>query len=224
MASVTPENIAVSTHSRPKAAGLCRHFEVWDLFGFQLTAARRRLDWFLLTGLGSEFVSTHSRPKAAGCCTDTRPKPASRFNSQPPEGGWTVTKPRRFPKSQFQLTAARRRLENDRLQRVLHYRVSTHSRPKAAGPDNVQTWRSYAFQLTAARRRLDSTSQVATASSSVSTHSRPKAAGDAHTKIYFFSLVSTHSRPKAAGQRLETGLPSADVSTHSRPKAAGWRN
>ena len=66
LASVTPENIVVSTHSRPKAAGLCRHFEVWDLFGFQLTAARRRLDWFLLTGLGSEFVSTHSRPKAAG--------------------------------------------------------------------------------------------------------------------------------------------------------------
>ena len=54
-------------NSQPREGGwLCRHFEVWDLFGFQLTAARRRLDWFLLTGLGSEFVSTHSRPKAAG--------------------------------------------------------------------------------------------------------------------------------------------------------------
>ena len=81
-----------------------------DFVKFQLTAARRRLvdnedNLFKIT-----LVSTHSRPKAAGCCTDTRPKPASRFNSQPPEGGWTVTKPRRFPKSQFQLTAARRRL------------------------------------------------------------------------------------------------------------------
>ena len=66
LASVTPENIAVSTHSRPKAAGLCRHFEVWDLFGFQLTAARRRLEV-------CHFLFRLRMPS---------------FNSQPPEGGW----------------------------------------------------------------------------------------------------------------------------------------
>ena len=54
------------------------------------------------------------------------------FNSQPPEGGWAVAKPT-----------------------FRHIRVSTHSRPKAAGYRNGEMpkpdgW----FQLTAARRRL----------------------------------------------------------------------
>ena len=77
----------VSTHSRPKAAGLAQN-----------------------TANECEDVSTHSRPKAAGCAghdvsvyngvsTHSRPKAAGRhaggrrracggFNSQPPEGGW----------------------------------------------------------------------------------------------------------------------------------------
>ena len=46
--------------------GLCRHFEVWDLFGFQLTAARRRLEV-------CHFLFRLRMPS---------------FNSQPPEGGW----------------------------------------------------------------------------------------------------------------------------------------
>ena len=65
--------------------------------------------------------------------------------------------------------------------------VSTHSRPKAAGSQNL----------------------LITAIGKVSTHSRPKAAGDetllARVKDF---LVSTHSRPKAAGKLgyKETGL------------------
>ena len=56
----------VSTHSRPKAAGNA------DLFGnvlnksFQHTAARRRLDRLPINPLIPSSVSTHSRPKAAG--------------------------------------------------------------------------------------------------------------------------------------------------------------
>ena len=55
----------VSTHSRPKAAGVVLNFPECSI-----------------------LVSTHSRPKAAG-----RSKPPSwhhsqRFNTQPPEGGW----------------------------------------------------------------------------------------------------------------------------------------
>ena len=79
--------IVVSTHSRPKAAGLRRH-----------------------PSQHTPVVSTHSRPKAAGRCvcqrgnadavsTHSRPKAAGgavaddvalyeRFNTQPPEGGW----------------------------------------------------------------------------------------------------------------------------------------
>ena len=99
----------VSTHSRPKAAGLCANFGAdgilcfntqppeggWILLAcqltcaaeFQHTAARRRLgrSWFVSVRL---------------LC----------FNTQPPEGGWPA--------------------------RPRHHRamvVSTHSRPKAAG-------------------------------------------------------------------------------------------
>ena len=57
---------AVSTHSRPKAAGnACgvAHKSVAD-------------------------VSTHSRPKAAGFGSGVPRYPLKRFNSQPPEGGW----------------------------------------------------------------------------------------------------------------------------------------
>ncbi len=56
---------AVSTHSRPKAAGK--------------TAKR---SWQRLQ------VSTHSRPKAAGTTSPASSATHSRFNTQPPEGGW----------------------------------------------------------------------------------------------------------------------------------------
>ena len=56
----------VSTHSRPKAAGLRLH-----------------------GGRHLPHVSTHSRPKAAGkSFGDCLPTAYPRFNSQPPEGGW----------------------------------------------------------------------------------------------------------------------------------------
>ena len=77
------------------------------------------------------------------------------FNSQPPEGGWELIKLSTFrywvsthsrPKAagyelrmlvlgymQFQLTAARRRLDTTPKQARKLTKVSTHSRPKAAG-------------------------------------------------------------------------------------------
>ena len=57
----------VSTHSRPKAAGQTLHaFRAFSI------------------------VSTHSRPKAAGFSAGKRIDDLSRFNSQPPEGGWVL--------------------------------------------------------------------------------------------------------------------------------------
>ena len=60
------EYVSVSTHSRPKAAGV--HFLRLPNsdYVFQHTAARRRLatQWKSLPDLNT--VSTHSRPKAAG--------------------------------------------------------------------------------------------------------------------------------------------------------------
>ena len=79
---------------------------------------------------------------------------AEGFNTQPPEGGWT----------------------NKAIQ-INTPEVSTHSRPKAAGP----------------HPRHQSGNE------DVSTHSRPKAAGSNTLTVYYDGGVSTHSRPKAAG-------------------------
>ena len=56
----------VSTHSRLKAAGPMRH--------------RRTMH---------RLVSTHSRLKAAGTAQHLQRAVVCRFNTQPPEGGWT---------------------------------------------------------------------------------------------------------------------------------------
>ena len=149
-----------------------------------------------------------------------------------------------FHSSEFQLTAARRRLVLTQNTANECEDVSTHSRPKAAG----------------------GTLFLNRASSTVSTHSRPKASGvngcscecgerrfnsqppEGGWASYIFSLnfvplfqltaarrrlvikrggfmsqfeVSTHSRPKAAGGKSRSLTLNSDVSTHSRPKAAG---
>ena len=123
-------------------------------------------------------------------------------------------------------------------------KVSTHSRPKAAG----DAWRHMTakpkqFQHTAARRRLGTGIKRCIGLVKVSTHSRPKAAGQAGRNRRKVPAVSTHSRPKAAGTK-PTAAPTAatafqhtaarrrlgnyilspfrlSVSTHSRPKTAG---
>ena len=77
---------------------------------FQHTAARRRLAWYAGGKRTRNFVSTHSRPKAAGRHKRLDDMAVARFNTQPPEGGWSVC---------FQLD--------------IPITVSTHSRPKAAG-------------------------------------------------------------------------------------------
>ena len=78
----------VSTHSRPKAAGFCAMRGHRCIRVFQLTAARRRLvgENFLIFGF--VVVSTHSRPKAAGRPSERLGLYTGCFNSQPPEGGW----------------------------------------------------------------------------------------------------------------------------------------
>ena len=55
----------VSTHSRPKAAGMpSKHIQ------------------------DKTWVSTHSRPKAAGMGAGHLAEEPFSFNTQPPEGGW----------------------------------------------------------------------------------------------------------------------------------------
>ena len=125
-------SVTVSTHSRPKAAGIT----------VQIIPGRK-------------LVSTHSRPKAAGPANLIRSVVYGSFNTQPPEGGWQNQKPQsglrgRFntqpPEGgwkslyvigayliEFQHTAARRRLVPPCCGWFSRRCVSTHSRPKAAG-------------------------------------------------------------------------------------------
>ena len=144
----------VSTHSRPKAAGL---FILYCYFLF--------------------IVSTHSRPKAAGIGRGNADRLPRRFNTQPPEGGWPSWVVVVRTQKVFQHTAARRRLGLNLKPIWFSEIVSTHSRPKAAGSKprrkptgkrcfNTQPpeggWIEQAkqsrekekFQHTAARRRL----------------------------------------------------------------------
>ena len=78
----------VSTHSRPKAAGLSTNRQPGQSHPFQHTAARRRLDGHHFPKRQIFTVSTHSRPKAAGLTGGTPAVTPTGFNTQPPEGGW----------------------------------------------------------------------------------------------------------------------------------------
>ena len=170
-----PNAMTVSTHSRPKAAGIPPRANR-TLRLFQHTAARRQLEMDE-AGADKELlrVSTHSRPKAAGSLescqvagnyvsTHSRPKAAG-VRCRPFQGRDTVSTHSR-PKaaggccSKWKYSAdvsthsrpkAAGRL---RCERYRYRRVSTHSRPKAAGQQSAWTLSTHTFQHTAARRRL----------------------------------------------------------------------
>ena len=143
------------------------------------------------------------------------------FNTQPPEGGWECSNLKHHSTSGFQHTAARRRLEPVHRRILLGLKVSTHSRPKAAGQRRNAGAIQGQFQHTAARRRLEQI-QHGEAPDSMFQHTaarRRLAALSAPAMAE--TNVSTHSRPKAAGRGLFPGFMKIGVSTHSRPKAAG---
>ena len=101
-------------------------------------------------------------------------------------------------------------------------KVSTHSRPKAAGRIIARPKKRQQFQLTAARRRLGPLPiTTAKANKAVSTHSRPKAAGAEAAEKARAEAVSTHSRPKAAGRVYFCCRISAR-GFNSQPPEGGW--
>ena len=124
---------AVSTHSRPKAAGRLNGLAVFI-----------------------RVVSTHSRPKAAGAQRQLAlNQKGGCFNSQPPEGGWNL-----WDSSAAILCGFNSQPPEGGWRRCCSFpapnAVSTHSRPKAAGAALwLQCLNAALFQLTAARRRLE---------------------------------------------------------------------
>ena len=122
----------VSTHSRPKAAGILCLLEMdWPLVS---THSRPKAAGFCKEIMSMIWkVSTHSRPKAAGqACVNRFFEVVVSTHSRPKAAGWVDLQPR-FYSIPFQHTAARRRLGPSHFRGLPEKNVSTHSRPKAAG-------------------------------------------------------------------------------------------
>ncbi len=143
------------------------------------------------------------------------------FNTQPPEGGWTVFVRPLSEFKEFQHTAARRRLvpqgfDSSRNHMFQHTAARRRLARCPCLPPPL-----HQFQHTAARRRLGFDGFLFGFVSEVSTHSRPKAAGYPCLPIGFRLPVSTHSRPKAAGlyasRRREQG-----AGFNTQPPEGGW--
>ncbi len=151
--------IFVSTHSRPKAAG--QPLVAAEITGqFQHTAARRRLaknqnpapsvchsfntqppegGWPAYSKTASFHSGFNTQPPEGGWAKNRQSRRKRRcFNTQPPEGGWFIESCDAYTLTQFQHTAARRRLDAADGDQVVVVIVSTHSRPKAAGSVNAQ--------------------------------------------------------------------------------------
>ena len=190
---------AVSTHSRPKAAGRGILSPRWPM-----------------------PVSTHSRPKAAGrlaiwllmvrrCC----------FNSQPPEGGWLFVVPHSWLSQEFQLTAARRRLGGGR--HIFCLNFGFNSQPPEGGWDFFlsPSIAPRLFQLTAARRRLVLVGLRVGGGLSFQLTAARRRLGGATDRRANAVAVSTHSRPKAAGC-WQAGAHQAHHRFNSQPPEGGW--
>ena len=145
---------------------------------FQHTAARRRLDPSHTNRCRQNYVSTHSRPKAAGHAQTAKPADNRGFNTRPPEGGWKTNTRSSRQRKCFNTQPPEGGWLCENIAYNKTYRVSTHSRPKAAG---ISAWIKWTddfcfntqppeggwvgiltghamdtvFQHTAARRRLD---------------------------------------------------------------------
>ena len=147
-----------------------------------------------------QSVSTHSRPKAAGVIKCRLRFYIVSFNTQPPEGGWHTHLFRCVLFAEFQHTAARRRLVVRPNWAVWCIRVSTHSRPKAAG------WHGFAVGVCG----------------DVSTHSRPKAAGIAPVGAHF-GHVCFNTQPPEGGWESTHSQTSSIVCFNTQPPEGGWR-
>ena len=209
---------AVSTHSRPKAAV---DNETDDrepsLARFQHTAARRRLS---KTASVSILLIMFQHTAARRRLIMTRPKALrlSRFNTQPPEGGCSIPMATICTSCTFQHTAARRRLEAGYAVPPKGT-VSTHSRPKAAVSFHVYKVVHLLFQHTAARRRLfwiRGGIIVVVLFQHTAARRRLRCRWQNSRAIMCFNTQP----PEGGWPRIAKEAGEAWVSTHSRPKAA----
>ena len=148
------DNIMVSTHSRPKAAGRIKTRLYIPPIGFNTQPPEG--GWHTLGYIVKRKVS---------------------FNTQPPEGGWSHIISYLLFHFLFQHTAARRRLEADYEATIADVEFQHTAARRRLASRRRCGLSSSSFQHTAARRRLGSLVLHHSLDSVVSTHSRPKAAG-----------------------------------------------
>ena len=175
-------------------------------------------------GIKSVEVSTHSRPKAAGHSAARCSCRRKRFNTQPPEGGWSNSSHKSRKPRSFNTQPPEGGWDSD-LKRRLTALVSTHSRPKAAG--GRQAARRHArHSFNTQPPEGGWKSALIAGWEWISFNTQPPEGGWFFQTAFalFFAVVSTHSRPKAAGVRPCRAVWIVRVSTHSRPKAAGSRD
>ena len=143
----------VSTHSRPKAAGSGVLLVMFHL-NVSTHSRPKAAGIFSARFIFRSVVSTHSRPKAAGFLLLLVNKVTDSFNTQPPEGGWLIYHSVSDAMSMFQHTAARRRLEKERLKKALEDEFQhTAARRRLVVICSFDIAKAL-FQHTAARRRL----------------------------------------------------------------------
>ena len=195
------EPFAVSTRSRPKAAGIWIAQSKAIRHGFNTQPPEG--GWPAFTADETlAAVSTRSRPKAAGrgqgrtetfliVSTRSRPKAAGNLIASTRSVG-----------TMFQHAAARRRLAPPQF----GTKVNTWFQHAAARRRLESGFNPYAigvvFQHAAARRRLEYFERNHNILGFVSTRSRPKAAGKNKVISANRYVVSTRSRPKAAGETI----------------------
>ena len=169
---------------------------------FQHTAARRRLATALIAITIRNNVSTHSRPKAAGQPQVKIVIHHLSFNTQPPEGGWRC----RFRNIQMILGFNTQPPEGGwtrpNAPDSTALRVSTHSRPKAAG-HGVQNafshYRCFNTQPPEGGWRQGVSKKIY--KDDVSTHSRPKAAGICKILLLFHPICFNTQPPEGGWYR-----------------------
>ena len=147
-------NALVSTHSRPKAAGIISRIER-VLNRYVSTHSRPKAAGMPPSQFEKAIkVSTHSRPKAAGLLRPNTQGLKAGFNTQPPEGGWKTRRHFLFL-CQVSTHSRPKAAGPEPNQQDDQQPVSTHSRPKAAGIGDLELDVAVLeFQHTAARRRL----------------------------------------------------------------------
>ncbi len=181
----------VSTHSRPKAAGLLA----------PTTRSPKRFN---------------TQPPEGGCTFEANPVLLSGFNTQPPEGGCPELDII-YQRLKFQHTAARRRLASILIMRPPVHCFNTQP-PEGGWSKTTRRKLASSFQHTAARRRLKFELHMVVGIV-VSTHSRPKAA-DIQTAFVLRCVCFNTQPPEGGWQTACRCIACDDVSTHSRPKAA----